>query len=310
MTSHTPSPIYSRRQIKWLFICLLLGAAALLLWSGCARQETDLFLPVESVGMPAGLTLTGPPLQGIDVRVRGSKSALANFSDLKLQYLLDLSAVSLGVNKIAIDQKKITLPKGISVVKAHPAFITIRVAKEVKKELPVVIAFAGKPASGYLVADAVAKPLAVILRGPENMLGPMKKILTKPVDLNGRSESLKKEIALDLAEEIESVAPAKIVQAQIFIAEKIVIRNYNDINVIGEVTPYTYEITTPKINIEVKGPLNVLEKLYAENGINVHVELKGLKPGVYVRRATITLPVKTTLIGAKPEIFTVKINKP
>jgi len=310
MTSHTPSPIYSRRQIKWLFICLLLGAAAFLLWSGCARQEADLFLPVETDGMPAGLTVTGPPLQGIDVRVRGSKSVLANLSDLKLRYSLDLSAVSLGVNKIAIDQKRITLPKGISVVKVHPAFITLRVEKEITKELPVVIAFTGKPASGYLVADAVAKPLAVILRGPENMLGPMKKILTKPVDLNGRSESLKKEIALDLAEEIESVAPAKIVQAQIFIAEKIVIRNYNDINVIGEGTPYTYEITPPKINIEVKGPLNVLEKLYAENGINVHVELKGLKPGVYVRRAAIALPVKTTLIGSKPEIFTVKINKP
>jgi YbbR domain-containing protein len=135
----------------------------------------------------------------------------------------------------------------------------------------------------------------------------MKKILTKPVDLNGLSESFKKEIALDLAEEIEAIAPAKIVQAEILIAEAIAIRNYNDISVIGKGTPYTYEITPPKINIKVRGPLNVLEKLDAENGIEVYVELKGLAPGMYVRRATITLPVKTALIGVKPEIFTVNI---
>lgn len=309
MTSPIPSPIYSRRHIKWHFLYFLLGAVAFLLWTGCALQEADLFLPVESDGIPAGLTLTGPPLPGIDVRVRGSKSALGNLSDLKLRYLLDLSAVNQGVNKISIDKKRISLPKGISVVKVHPAFITIRVDKEIKKELPVVIALAGKTASGYFVADAVAKPLTVILRGPENILGPMKKILTKPADLNGQSESFKKEIALNLAEEIEIAGSSKIVHAEIFVAEKIVTRNYNDIFVIGKDTPYTYEITPPKINIEVKGPLNVLEKLYAENGMEVYVELNGLKPGVYVRRATITLPVKTTLMGVKPEIFTVKINK-
>ena len=49
------------------------------------------------------------------------------------------------------------------------------------------------------------------------------------------------------------------------------------------------------------------DKLDNEKGIHVYVDLKSLKPGVYIRRATITLPVKTTLIGVKPEIFTVKI---
>jgi hypothetical protein len=39
----------------------------------------------------------------------------------------------------------------------------------------------------------------------------------------------------------------------------------------------------------------------------VLVELKNLSPGVYVRRATITLPVKTTLVKVEPELFTVKI---
>jgi YbbR domain-containing protein len=51
----------------------------------------------------------------------------------------------------------------------------------------------------------------------------------------------------------------------------------------------------------------VIEKLYGTNGVQVYVDLKGLKPGIYNKRATITLPVKTTLIDATPEIFKVKI---
>ncbi len=310
MTSHAPSSIYSRRHIKRLFTCFVLGAVTILLLYGCARQEADIFLPVETEGLPAGLTLTGPPLPGIDVLVRGSKSALANLPDRKLRYLLDLSAVKPGLNNITIEQKKIPLPKGISVIKVHPAFITIRVEKEIQKDLPVVITFAGKPAAGYFVAAAVADPLTVNLRGPENILAPMEKILTEPIDLNGRSESFKKEIALNLTEELANVGASNIVQAEILLAEKIVTRNYDDIAVRGQGTSYAYQITPPTINIEVKGPLNVLETLSAAKGPEVYVELKGLKPGVYVRRATITLPVKTTLTGVNPEIFTVKINKP
>jgi len=40
----------------------------------------------------------------------------------------------------------------------------------------------------------------------------------------------------------------------------------------------------------------------------VYVDLKGLPPGTYVKRATITLPVKTALIGVTPEMFTIKIS--
>jgi hypothetical protein len=41
--------------------------------------------------------------------------------------------------------------------------------------------------------------------------------------------------------------------------------------------------------------------------MQVHVDLKGLKPGTYVRHAVIEPPLDTTLVEAKPEIFTVKV---
>lgn len=298
------------RHFKRLFLCFLPGAVVLLLCFGCTSQEAELFLPIEGVGIPAGLTLTGQPLQGIDVRVRGPKATIENLPNLKLRYLLDLSHVDLGVNKILIDKKRILLPKGIAVTSIHPSFVTIRIEKQIQKELPVVVSFTGKPASGFFVASAIAKPLSTVLKGPENTLAAMETIQTKPLAVNGLSESFKKEIALNLSEEIKVVSSAKIVQAEIIIAQEIATKNFAAIPVLGKGSPYPYKITPPVINIEVKGPVNVLEKLFAENGINVYVELDGLKPGVYARRAAITLPLKTTLLDVKPEIFTVTIKKP
>ena len=95
---------------------------------------------------------------------------------------------------------------------------------------------------------------------------------------------------------------------RIVIKEKIVTRKFKDIPVKGKHTPYAFSISPPVIAIEVKGPVNILEKLLTEKSINVMVDLKDLKPGVFVRRAAITLPVNATLVSANPEIFTVKIS--
>jgi len=152
--------------------------------------------------------------------------------------------------------------------------------------------------------------LSSVLQGPQNILGPMEKILTKPIDIKGVSESFKKEIALDLGEDLEVISASKVVFAEISIEEKIAAKLYHDIPVEGRDTQYQYNVSPPGVNIEVKGPVNVLEKLYTEKGIKVYVDLKGLKPGMYVRRASIALPLKTTLVGAEPEIFTVNIYNP
>ncbi len=308
MTNHRRLAILSHRNLKWLLLCCVLGVCIFVLYPSLSLHETDIFVPVDPGQIPAGLTLTGPPLKGIEVRVHAPKSTISSLSHVKIRYVLDLSGVDVGVSSIPINRDYIQLPKGVSIDRITPTFLTVKVEKEVTKELPVKIAYTGKPATGFSASGAVAKPLSVTLRGPESILVPMTEVLTKPIDIKGLSEPFKKEIALNLPENIEIVSPSGIVLAEIFIEETIVTRTFNDIMVEGKDTPYNYSITPAAIHIEVEGPVNVLETLQAKKGIKVYVDLKGLKPGVYVRRAVITLPVKTTLVGVKPEIFTVKIK--
>ena len=299
--------IFRTKHVKWIIACFFLVALIFFIWPASSSEETDIFIPVDIGKLPRGLTATDLPLKGIEVRVRGPKSAIETLSKLELRYKLDLPDTKIGVKAIPVEQDRIPLPREISIIEVTPSFLTVRIEKEINKQLPVIISFSGKPASGFFVSDAFAKPPSVIIRGSEFVLGPIDKALTKSIDVAGLSESFKKEIALDLPEGLEIIAPSGTILGEIVLKEKIVTRKFHDIRVEGKNTPYAFSITPPVIAIEVKGPVNTLEKLHTEKGINVLVNLKDLKPGVYVRRAAITLPGKATLVGANPEIFTVII---
>jgi YbbR domain-containing protein len=226
---------------------------------------------------------------------------------LKIRYTIDLSRVDIGVNVIPIHQTQVPLPSGVSISKVNPDSIIVKVENEIKKKLPVYISLIGKPAKGFMVAGTESKPLSVILRGSEDTLSRMDKVSTKPIDIKGSSSSFKKEVALDLVENLKLVDASRIILANVFIKERLATKTFDNIPVQGDGSLYVSRIAPPVISVKVKGPINMIDKLYGSNKIQVYVDLEGLKPGIYNKRATITLPVKTTLIDAKPEIFEVKI---
>lgn len=307
MTNPGNFSILSFRNLTGLILFFFFGIGIFLVWPYASVQEADIFIPVDSKNTPEGLIITNGPFTGIEVHVRGPKSIIRTLSEQKIHYLIDLSGVNIGVNVIPIHQAQIPLPDKISILKINPDSIIVKVENEIKKKLPVNISLTGKPAKGFVVAGAKADPMSVILRGSQDTLGRMEKVSTKPINIKGYSGSFKKEVALDLSENIKLVDSSKIILANVFIKEQLVTETFDNIPVQGDGGLYVYRITPPAITIKVKGPVNMMEDLNGSNGVRVYVDLKGLKPGDYNKRATITLPVKTTLIDAKPEIFKVKI---
>jgi hypothetical protein len=270
-------------------------------------HETEILVPVEPYKIPQGLILVGPPFKEIELRVRGSDSALEDLSHNVPRYNLDLSAAAVGVESLPINPDMIKMPGEVKIIRIHPAYLTVKVDRRQKKQVPVKITVSGDPASRYFMSSTLAQPSTVWLCGPEAVLSFINQILTKPIDVTGRSESLKKEIALELAAGVQVCGASGIILAEITIAEKDITRRFTDILVEGQNTPFQFRISPPSMTVEIKGPQNIVENLQPQKDIRVLVELKDLNPGVYVRRATITLPVKTTLLNVEPELFTVKI---
>ncbi|MEJ2656391.1 MAG: CdaR family protein [Desulfobacterales bacterium] len=301
---------FSNLNYRYLIAVLLFALVVIggiLFVSYASVQEADLFIPIDTEKIPEGLIVTNIPFKGIEVRVRGSKSTIRSLSDLKIRYTLDLSKVDVGVNTIPIHEARFPFPKGVSILKINHDDITVKVEKEIKKNLPVHISLTGKPAKGFEVVGTESEPASVMLRGSVDTLGPMKKVSTKLLDVTGRSGSFKKKVALNLKESLKLVDSSEVVLAHVLISERIVDKVFNNVPVIGKDASYAYRITPPTITIKVKGPSNLIEKLYEDKGIQAYIDLKGLKPGRYKKRATITLPVKITLIDANPETFKINI---
>ncbi|MBW1895254.1 MAG: YbbR-like domain-containing protein, partial [Deltaproteobacteria bacterium] len=171
---------------KLLVFSLLLAGFLVFSLSFCSSsQETDILIPVDLEKIPQGLTVTGLPLKNLEVKVCGSKSVIKILQKLQPRYTLNLSDINEGVKTINVEPEKIPLPSGIIIMDIKPAFIILKIEKELEKELPVIISLSGKPATGFFVADTTAKPPSIILRGPESILGLMKKAVTKPVDVSG-----------------------------------------------------------------------------------------------------------------------------
>lgn len=259
--------------------------------------------------MPADLSVSSPLPKGIEMRVAGKSRALEKLSSLKLSYPIDLSSLNPGVHSITLRPEAIKLPRNVTVIRLRPRVLLLKIDRKINVQLPVVLLLKGEPAQGYAVIHFQTDPAVIDVVGPEDHVAALKQIQTKPFDISGVSKSLKKEVPFDLPENTMLAGPVEVVQASVTIAQETNTHRFEGIPVQGRGSLYEYEISPTSISFAVKGPMRVLEALKTGEGIDVYVDLKNLKPGVYVRRAAIVLPLNITLQGqADPEAFTVKIS--
>lgn len=293
--------------LRLLGILLVLLLCSLEPVQSSSVNEIEILIPVDPYKLPDGLTLVGPALKEIELRVKGPLSALKDLRRNVPRYKLDLSGVAVGVESIAINPDLIQMPEGAQITRVNPAYLTVKVDRLLKKQVPVKVAVSGDPAGSYFINGTLAKPSMMLICGPETAIGLVDEIFTKPIDVTARSESFKKEIAVDLAEGVETCSSSGIVLAEIYFAAKVATKRFVGVLVQGKNTPYEFSVSPRTLTLEIKGPLNIINNLQPQKDIRVFVELENLKPGVYVRRAAISLPVKTTLVSVEPELFTVKV---
>ena len=291
-----------------LFLVAPVFLALVFVVSCSPEQEVELLVPLHVFDLPEGLALSAPLPKDVRIALAGKPAAIEKLKKAGLRYDLDLSNVKIGVQTIPIEESGFHIPKGLRFLRVDPTVVSVTADREVTKNAPVSLTIFGKPADGFLIADSSVKPPEVTLKGPEAALSAIQTVLTKPVEINGITESFKKEVALDLPENIRLEAPEGLIRCDIVVQEKFTIKNFKQIPVNGIGTDRCFSITPPTVDMEISGPLKVLESLLQTESFNVFVDLKELKPGVYVRRATISLPVKTALLGVQPELFTVAVR--
>jgi len=298
-----------KRFFTGMVMLTVIGIVGLILLQRPVIDETDVFIPIKGDTTSRSVTVITPRSTGLDVRLRGPAEAIADLSQKPLQYQLRIAEVKSGVQTISVDSSKIKLPADVSIVHIHPRTIAVRIERLIEKTLSVETVLTGTPASSFAVGNTVIFPDSVRVRGSESVVSALTRIRMKPVDISGISKSLRQRIALDLPDGIKLAKPEQFV-VEVTVKEKIVVKRIDNIVIQGHGGSKPYQISPPTIEMTVKGLARAINNLTADPDFDVYVDLEGLDPGVYVRRAVIMLPLNTTLVKATPEIFTVHIGSP
>jgi len=298
----------SYRSLLLIFATLiLLSAVGILFYE--EREEIALAILVRFEHLPDDLIAVSNTPPVLEARLKGTSRALKGIKDSQLSYEIDLSAAKLGPLFTKISPEMIKVPWRVSVIEVDPASLTITIDKRMEKMVPILPDLNKDPAPGYIIPRVETTPSMVRLTGPMSVLEKISAVRTTPVDVGGLTETIKKKVALNLNHNpyVQAIGE-NLVELEIVVEQKM-IEKWLSIDIRATGSNHKYVITPDRIEILLRGPMHTLNKLTQENGVEVYVELKGLKPGTYVRRAVIKPPLNTTLVEAKPEVFTVKVLK-
>ncbi len=294
----------------------------MMLLLGCSSEpvETDLLIPLTFSSLPAGLVKTDSFPRNLEIRIKGPDNKVKELSNKNLSYPVDLYAdlaydpagivsfIEPGFYSMPVIKDRIPLLPGVAITGITPSYITVQLNKESRIRLRVTVPYTGKPATGYVVHPASPHPAFVELTGADNEVVNLKKIETIPIDITGVTDDFKKKIPVNLDGSGKLTASPEIIVVAVHVSEEIITKRFTKIplgikNSVGNAT-----IMPPDMEITIKGPANILNKTDIINQIKIYIDLQGLAPGIYVRRAVIKLPMGLILTDTSPEIFTVTIE--
>ena len=298
----------------FLFLCLFFMA-------GCETKpvETDFLLPVEFSNIPENMVLTEFHTDKIEIRIRAAPRLMERLNMESIRYPVDLytdlafdpagdfDSIEPGEYLIPVYKKRIPMNPAIKILAVKPAYVSVRLEKKVRKFFQIKVPYTGTPAQGYAALEATTDPSGMELIGPESVIEAMFELKTKPIDLTNVNETFKKKIPLDLEDPSVVSFPDQVVTVTVPLEQQLVSKTV-DIPVLAGNTDFQVKIEPAEIILTIKGPFDKLSSKEVLDRIYAYIDLKDMKPGVYVRHAEIDMPVDLIMTDAGPQVFTIKIK--
>jgi hypothetical protein len=269
------------------------------------REERTLVSPIEVTGIPKGYVTTQQSHTEAKIRLIGQPATFKRSALLRLQVHLPETPEADGVYPV-VPSFSATSP--LEILEITPPEIHIRLAQTVSRELPVQVRLEGEPAPGYRLGDITITPATTRVSGPIKAVEPLKSIETTPISVSDASAPLKLEIPAQNVGDTSLTLTPDLFTVLIRVEEIQATTLLKGVPVTpGPEEPRSVSVTPETVDIEVSGPVRLVESLKATGGVTAVIDTEGLEAGVFVRRAAITLPEGVSLIRANPELFTVSI---
>ena len=195
-------------------------------------------------------------------------------------------------------------PIGNMEISTEPSILTLRLATNVHKQVPVSLSLRGIPADGYEVIESSLEPDTVEIEGPAELVEKITELVTEPLSVEARTSGFSGTAAIINNNPLISIVGKAQVQSMVKINETTIQKKFDNIPIYFEKENAELSITadTKTGSLEVQGPKKLLETWHpSENILTVSCE-SILEPGVY------TLPVVPVLSAEYSKLKILQIN--
>jgi YbbR domain-containing protein len=170
-------------------LALVIACVTWFILSGERRErisERSYRMPLSIVNIPPRTIIVSPLPDAVDVRIRGSFTALRQLEPAKLEAVIDLLGATQGEKRYPLAPEDINVPRGVEVIAISPAEVKLSLDAVADKTLPIVPEISGAPAPGSHIEEVVAEPRSGRVQGPARTLARMVGLHTEPVPVDGR----------------------------------------------------------------------------------------------------------------------------
>lgn len=173
------------QNLGWKLLSLAIAAA---LWLAVVREPelvTSHSAPIFYKNPPKNLEIGSDVPDRVFLEIRGPSAKLTPQSMENTAVVLDLSSVqSPGERTFTVAQPSLTLPRGVSFLRAVPSQLRLRFDPVLSKEVAVQVRIASPQPQGYRVVRQEVHPEKLKIAGPENRVRALDSAQTDPIDLS------------------------------------------------------------------------------------------------------------------------------
>lgn len=284
-------------------------AFAILLWFfvvGEEKAEVGLSIPLEIVNVPPNLVIANDLPTAIEARVYGPRSMIRAVATQRLSRVIDLRDAGPGEITIRVRPESLPLPGGVRPVRIQPSQLVILLEPLVRKGLPVKAVLTGKVSADYEISHVTVDPPVITLAGPSSEIQGLKEINTLPVDLNGASATVIREVGLDPQGLHYTTEQTNEVIVTMHIKAKQGSRRLTHVPIHVEATREGVSWWPRVVTVTVEGPVDRLRQLEATD-IVVRVAMKGLDPGTHKVKPSLEAPTDIRVEAVSPDMIRLTI---
>ena len=288
------------------FVSLIVATILFVMLNAESSTPVEVEFPV-SYTVPADFVLVGHPPSNVSTTLKGPWTRYQTFRQGDMQpVVVDLSQMSEpGTIRHVVSTSDIEAPLGLQPVSIRPSEWDITIDRLVERSIPVQVAMPHRPAFGYEIVDMRVEPSEVKVVGPLSSVMNLDYVQTRTIDVRGREDDLKVDVALR-----NPPFPIRVNTKQVFVSvdigEELIQHPIRDVPVKVEVDGQVIETKPSKVMLRVSGPRRLVEAMQAsalDVTVSVEEELaQGLKTFEKTIELRSALPERTQLVAPIPRV--------